>query len=126
MNLIINRGKIIFWLPRILSIIFVLFLSLFSLDVFSEYNGWNSILPFLVHLLPSFVLLGIIIISWKRDLVGAIIFLSLAIFYILMVGFNRPLSWYVSISGPTIIVSILFFISWFQKRKMKEKTLINN
>jgi len=114
-----KKAKIIYWLPRILSLCFVLFLSLFALDIFSEYKGWESILGFLIHLIPSFVLLVIAIISWEYDLVGAIAFLGSAVFYVLMVGFGRPWSWYAGISGPATLVGILFLISWWQKRKKR-------
>lgn len=109
--------KIIYWLPRILSIGFVLYLSLFALDVFSEYSGLNIILPLLIHLIPSFILLGAVLVAWKHDLVGVIVFFGFAIFYIFMVGLDRPLSWYMGISLPAAIVGTLFLFSWFQKRK---------
>jgi len=109
-------AKIIHWLPRILSIALVLFLSLFALDVFSENSGWQALLGFLIHLLPSFVLLAVVLISWKYELVGAIAFLGSAAFYVFMVGFDRPWSWYAGISGPAAIVGILFLLSWVQKR----------
>lgn len=108
--------KIIYWLPRILSLGFVLFLSLFSLDVFSEYAGLAAILPFLIHLIPSFVLLTGVLIAWKHDLFGAFIFLGFALFYVFMVGFDRPLSWYMGISLPSAIVGVLFILSRFKKR----------
>ncbi len=108
--------RIIHWLPRILGVGFILFLSLFALDVFGEYSGWNVIPALLIHLLPSFVLLGIIIIAWKHDLVGAVVFLAFAVFYIWMAGLGRPWSWYAGISGPAAFVGILFLMSWFQKR----------
>jgi len=111
--------NIIHWLPRILSIAFVLFLSLFALDVFGEYSGWQAFLGFLIHLLPSFVLLAVILIAWKYNLVGAIAFFGSAVFYVFMVGFDRPWSWYVGISGPAAVVGILFLLSYLQKRKNK-------
>ncbi|MDD5290752.1 MAG: hypothetical protein PHZ04_01420 [Patescibacteria group bacterium] len=112
-----KKEKIIYWLPRILSLCFVVFLSLFALDVFGENTGWQAILGFLIHLIPSFVLLVIAIISWKYDLVGVIAFLGAAAFYVLMVGFGRHWSWYAGISGPAALVGLLFLLSWWQKRK---------
>ncbi len=112
-----KNTKIAYWLPRILSIAFVLFLSVFALDVFGEYSGWQAILGFLVHLLPSFVLLAVVLISWKHDLVGAVAFLGFAAFYVFTVGFDRHWSWYAGISAPAAIVGVLFLFSWFQKRK---------
>lgn len=111
------KNKIIYWLPRILSLGFVLFLSSFSLDVFTEYKGWETILGFVVHLLPAFVLLAVVILAWKYDLIGAIVFLSFAVFYVISVGFNRPWSWYASISLPAIIVGALFILNWFREKK---------
>jgi len=111
--------RIIYWLPRILSVAFVLFLSLFALDVFGEYSGWQAVLGFFIHLLPSLVLLAVALISWKYDLVGAVAFLGFAVFYVFMAGFDRPWSWYAGISGPATIVGILFLLSWLQKRNNK-------
>lgn len=111
-------SKIIYFLPRILSIIFILFLSIFSFDVFGENIGFfQAILAFFIHSLPSIFLILITIIAWKFDLVGAITFFSAGILYILLVGFNRPWSWYAFISGPAFFVGILFFLSWLQRRK---------
>lgn len=114
------KKRVIHWSPRILSLGFVLFLSLFALDVFGEYSGWELILAFSMHLLPSLVLLAAVIISWKCDLIGAIVFFSFAVLYVKLAGFGRPWTWYAFISGPALIVSSLFLLSWFQKRKMSE------
>jgi hypothetical protein len=122
MDISINKQKVIYWLPRILSIGFVIFLSLFALDVFNEYSGWELVLALFMHLLPSIVLAGVVFISWKYDLVGAFVFLGFAIFYILAVGFDRPWSWYVFISGPAMIVGSLFCLSWLQQRRLKTST----
>lgn len=113
-----RNSKVIYWSPRILGIIFVLFLSLFALDVFSEYSGWQIILPLFIHLLPSLFLLLVIAVAWKYDLVGAVVFLFAAIFYVWMVGLGRPWPWYLVISGPAAITGILFLLSWLKKKKL--------
>lgn len=115
--------KIFYWLPRTLSVGFVLFISLFALDVFSEYTGWGIILPLFMHLIPSFVLLGAVAVAWKYDWVGVLMFLGFAALYMGDVGFGRPWSWYAGIVAPSSIVGILFLISWIQKRKQKQAVL---
>lgn len=107
--------KIIHWLPRILSIGFVLFISLFSLDVFSEYHGWGVVLPLFIHLIPAFFLLAVVLVSWKYDLVGAVAFLGFAVWYVFAAGFDRPWSWYAGISGPATVLGILFLVSWWKR-----------
>jgi len=110
--------KMLYWLPRILSLGLVFYLSIFALDVFSEYSGWNAVRPFLIHLIPSFVLLIIVFIAWKYDLVGFILFSSFSLIYILMVGLDRHWSWYIGISLPLAIVGFLFFCNWIHQRKI--------
>ena len=113
------KNKVLYWAPRVLSILFVGFLCLFSFDSFVKFNGWETILAVLAHwLIPAIILLGTII-AWKRDLFGALLFFFFAIYYVFMVGFNRHWSWYASISGPAVIIAILYLFSWFQDRKSK-------
>ncbi|MFH1192720.1 MAG: hypothetical protein V1656_00135 [Candidatus Jorgensenbacteria bacterium] len=109
--------KFLHWAPRILSLLFVGFISLFALDTFDTYSGWAAVLPFLMHLIPSFVLLAVIIVAWKYDLVGAVLFLVSAALYVGVAGLYRPRSWYLLISGPAALVGILFLLNWFGKRK---------
>jgi len=111
------KSKLLHWIPRVLSMIFVLFLCLFSLDGFTEFNGWQTVLVVTTHLIIPFVVLLGTIIAWKRDLVGTIIFFFFAMYYVYMVGLGRHFSWYVSISGPALLIAILFFINWLSSRK---------
>jgi hypothetical protein len=116
-NINIMKNKFLHWAPRILSIIFVGFLCLFSFDGFTEFNGWQTILTVAMHLLiPAVVLLGTII-AWKKDLVGTVIFFFFAAYYVLMVGFNRHWSWYAAISAPALITGILYLLNWWQNKK---------
>lgn len=108
--------KLIYYAPRILSIGFVAFISIFALDVFAEHSGFEVILPLIMHLLPSIILLIVALVAWKYELVGAIIFLGFALLYVMDVGFTRPLSWYLAIIFPALLVGILYLISWIQKR----------
>lgn len=114
--------NIFYWLPRILSLLFVAFLSLFALDVFSEYQGWELIIALAIHLIPSFVLLVTAIIAWKFDLVGVVVFLGAAILYVWNAGFDKPWSWYAFIAGPAALVGLLY-LGNFILRKSTSKTL---
>ena len=120
-------NKFIFWTPRIISILFVIFLALFSLDIFDgNYGFWGTIVGLFMHNIPAIILFVVIIISWKYEIVGGIAFILAGIFYIFMLLMNRQLEWYMllwslTIAGPSILVGILFLIGWKQKRKKKLK-----
>ncbi|MGV8141826.1 MAG: DUF7670 domain-containing protein [Candidatus Woesearchaeota archaeon] len=114
-------SKFIYWAPRILSMIFILFLMLFSLDVFGQgYGFWGTLLAFLMHNIPAFILAIVLIISWKYEIVGGVAFILAGLFYIVMLLTSRNFEWYmmfwsVTISGPTFFIGILFLINWRRK-----------
>lgn len=116
-------NKYIYWIPRILSILFILFLAMFSLDVFgNNYTFWETIVGLFMHNIPSLILLVVLIISWKYELVGGISFILAGLGYIIMLLLNNNfelfmLTWSIFISGPAFLIGILFLIGWKQKRK---------
>lgn len=112
-----RNAAILIWAPRLLSLVFVMFLSLFALDVFSEYEGLDMVAPLVIHLVPSMVLLAGVALAWRWDLVGAGLFLGAAVAYVWMVGLDRHWSWYAAISGPCLLVGMLYIASWRQKRR---------
>ena len=114
--------QILFWSPRALSILFALFISIFALDVFSEgYDFWKTLLALTIHLIPSIIILLFLIIAWRWEWIGGIVFLILAISYIVMAWRRFPLSVYIVIAGPMVIKSILFFVNWKYKAEVQTK-----
>ena len=72
--------KVIHWVPRILCIIAILFISLFAADAFApELSIWQQLGDFIMHLIPSFILLASLIIAWKWEYVGGIIFIIIGL-----------------------------------------------
>jgi len=113
----IQQKSVIFWAPRILSILFIIFLALFALDVFEEGRGfWGTALALFIHLIPNFVLVIILILSWKWEWIGGILYIAAGIFYLVAVR-NQHISAYICISGTAFLIGVLFLIGWFSKRK---------
>ena len=111
--------KVFYWAPRLLSIGFLVFISAFALDTFNEYQGW-AVFPAL--LLPTFALTIALVFAWKYDLLGTILFLGFAVWYVWLVGLGHHWSWYTAISGPAVLVALLFLISWYLKRRRLKLT----
>ena len=118
-----------YWLPRILCILAIAFVSLFALDAFSsELSLWQQIGAFLMHLIPSFILLALLIFAWKKELIGGIIFmliglgLSPVVFshnYRMNHSIFMSLGIILTITIPFVIVGLLFLISHFKRKKLK-------
>ncbi|MGV8152137.1 MAG: DUF7670 domain-containing protein [Candidatus Nanoarchaeia archaeon] len=116
----------IYWTPRILSILFILFLALFSLDVFDSCQGFiECLIGLFMHNIPVFVLIAVLIVSWKHEIVGAAVFALAGIFYVSLILRNIFLDssnifmlfWTLPISLPAFLIAILFYICWKNKRK---------
>jgi hypothetical protein len=127
-NKVKNRkiNPFLYWTPRILSIIFILFLALFSLDIFDgNYGFWGTILGLFMHNIPSFILLIILIISWKREWIAGFVFIFAGLAYIITIFMNMltsPFEFYMIsysliIAGPAILIGILFLLNWRKRKK---------
>lgn len=74
------KTKAFFWIPRILAIIAILFMVMFSFDAFSgNESPGRKILGFLMHNIPAFILTGILVIAWKWEVIGGVLFIIAAI-----------------------------------------------
>ncbi|MFC1615679.1 hypothetical protein ACFL21_00935 [Patescibacteria group bacterium] len=108
----INRYPVYYWPPRILSILFIIFISLLALDVFAEdYSIVEMIIGFIMHMLPSFALIAILILSWKKELIGGIAYLILGTFFTIFFHTYEELIGFLLISAPVFITGFLFILS---------------
>ncbi len=106
------------WAPRILMIVFIPFISLFAMDAFEgNETFFRKLGAFFIHLIPTFVLVILLILSWRREWIGGIAFFLLGVLYVITAWGRFPLVTYILISGPLFLVAILFWINWIQKGK---------
>ena len=118
-----KRRSLLFWAPRVLGILFLCFLMLFTLDVFNmDGTLIQKITGFFIHSTPMLILLIVLAISWKYELVGTGVFLLAAIFYMSMtvksIGQSATIQAWLVIAGPALLISVLFFFSWREKKKL--------
>lgn len=116
-------GKFVFWTPRILSIIFIAFLALMSLDVFDMgLSFWETLVGLFIHNIPALILLAVLVIFWKREIVGGVVFILAGLLYIFFAMRNADdwrmaLAWSVQISGVAFVIGGFFLANWFKKKK---------
>jgi hypothetical protein len=106
--------KVLYWISRILGIALILYISMFAMDVI---NGDFKLKALLIHLMPSFLLIIILIVSWKNELVGGILY----VIFGLVAGFMTGFRWntFIGISLPVVITGILFIIQGICRIKCK-------
>ena len=116
-----------FWAPRVFSIAYIAFLSMFALDVFGEEHGfWRILLALTMHLIPTFVLIVALLLAWRWEWIGAILYAGAGMLYVIW-ALKRPLSaairlnWILTIAGPAFVVAALFLANWLKHGELHAK-----
>ncbi len=116
-----NVKHILYWSPRVLCILFAIFMSLFAFDVFEEGIGfWEGVLGFLIHLTPVYVLIVTLLFAWRWEWIGTVVFFGLAMMYVFQAWDTQALSAIVLISGPLTVIGMLFLLNWIYKADIRK------
>lgn len=70
--------KLLFFLPRILSIIITAFFAMFILEGFDPNFGWQS---GLMHFFLALLILAVTIVAWKKPKIGGWLFIILGLYF---------------------------------------------
>jgi hypothetical protein len=112
--------QLLYWAPRALCIVFALFISLFALDVFGGGRGIReTAVALLMHLIPTFLLIIFLVISWRREWIAGLVFPVLAVIYV-MWSLGKPFAgWgvWLLIAGPLVLTGVLFLLNWYYLRR---------
>jgi hypothetical protein len=113
--------QVIFWAPRVLGILIAGVLTLLSTDVFAEgYPFWQSVGGFLIHMLPAFAVILVLVLGWRWEWVGALGFIAFGVWYVVMTWHNR-MHWsaYTVLAGIPGLIGILFLVGWIYQEKIR-------
>ncbi len=118
------------WLPRIIGILAILFISLFALDAFEPgLSVWEQLGGFFIRLIPSFVLTAILALAWKREFWGGIVLALIGIGlspWIFFANYQNNHSLGISlgvilaINFPFILAGGLFMVSHILKKNRNQ------
>lgn len=115
-----STRAILFWTPRILTIVYAAFISLFALDVFGGGLGlWRTLLALILHLVPTFLIIIFLVLAWRWEWIGAVAYIALGILYIIVAIGRFPFVTYLIMSGPLFLIGILFLLNWVNRKRIK-------
>lgn len=113
-----STTQLLHWTPRILCILAILFISLFALDSFEPGRSLGQQLAaFFMHMIPTMALTFLLLIAWRWEMIGGIIFTIIGIVmspFIYQHNYRMNNSVWVSleiilmITLPFIVVGALF------------------
>jgi len=124
--------RLFHWLPRIICILAILFVSMFALDAFSpELTIWQQIVGFLIHLIPSYILLAMLIVAWKWEFSGGITLTITGLAFcvsVFLLNHNRNQFSVAQstinallVAFPFVLVGVLFIVSYRMKKRKREE-----
>lgn len=98
--------------------LFTAFISLFAFDV-GEEGGEVRMTDLLMHLLPTLFCALIIVLAWKREWIGALVFLALAVVYTWWA--RAHVQWILLIGGPMLLLASAYTWAWIQRKQESAK-----
>lgn len=115
-------GWAIYYTPRIAGVLILLFVAMFSLDVFGAgLSFWETVGAFFMHNLITIVMAIILALAWQRPVYGFVAFLLLAIFFLrsLLGDPLQGLGHILIFSGPMAAIAMLFWVNWKWQKGIK-------
>jgi hypothetical protein len=98
-------------------ILFILFLAMFSLDVFDmEGTLLAKLGGFVVHSIPSIALTAALAVLWRKPLIMGVIDFALAAAYTAFAWSRGNPQWALGLALPLAVVGALFVRSHFMGR----------
>jgi len=115
-------NKFIIWAPRAISIILIIFISLFAFDGFVPgTTGYEKTLSLAIGLLPAIILTLALILGWFFKLAGGIAYISLGIAMTFFFNTYQSDLSFLTLSSPVLVVGILFILSYFYEKATPRK-----
>lgn len=75
-----------------------------------------------MHNIPTLILLAVLIISWKYEIVGGVVFILAGLLYIFITfrnvdNWGMALAWSIQIAGIAFVIGGFFIANWVKKIK---------
>lgn len=100
--------NLLHWTPRVLGALYAVFISIFAFDVWGTGESfWYEMAGFLIHLIPTYLIVAALLIAWKNPRLGGILFIFLATAFGLVFGWREPETLLLLALPPTV-VGLLF------------------
>lgn len=117
----LNPYLITLWAARGFTILYMLFLMIFSVDVFDGNQSiWMKLGGFIIHNIPVILLVFFLIFTWNKPVIAGILFMLFGIATVLFFQtLQQGIQVFSVISLPIILTGALYLASWYLKRQDK-------
>lgn len=108
-----KKNENIVIVPRVLAMLYVLFIFLFALKIFYQGLDLNQALSmFWIALIPCAILIVLTMVAWKMPKTGGFLFILLGAVYL----YFNPTRFHIGAALPMFIIGFLFVVlDWLKK-----------
>lgn len=99
--------RVLHWSPRVLSVMFALFLCGFTL---------------VTRQIPAAVVLLILVLAWRWELAGSLLLALLAILCFVVAIIRNHAGWALLLSTPMLLIALLFLADWLKGARVDNTT----
>lgn len=119
--------RLVFWTPRLSVIAVAAFMTVFALDVFDmPLPPLQKLAAFIIHLLPTAIVVAGLVLMWTHEWVGAAFFPLLALVHLATRGAHlRPVT-ALLIELPLLLLGALFWMNWRHRAEREEPPQAGN
>lgn len=110
----VERRGWIYWIPRVLILVFSVLIFFFALFSGSEEVG---LLKNSINALPWLLLFVVVWFAWNHERIGGYLFLVFGVFTVLFFDTWKDLIVFLIVSFPIILVGALFLLNYYRGKK---------
>lgn len=113
--------QLLYWTPRVLSILVVIYACKNVPDsVRADMGFWDAVPAALSHLIPAFVLAAVLALSWRREWIAGALFIVIAVL-------REAKDWSQSRHDHlwlvllALLIGVLFLLNWKYRKEIRSK-----
>lgn len=106
------------WIPRIIIMAFIACFSMFSFDAFTGNAPlFEKLAEFLIHMIPSLVMILFLIVSWNHPVTAGYIFMVLGVVFTFYLDTYRQAATFFTVSLIPFLAGLTFLIPSFLRKR---------
>jgi Na+/proline symporter len=110
----------IIWIPRVLVILFIAFVMMFSFDIFEmKAPIWKLAVGFLIQNSPAILMLLVLLLTWKRPMVAGIFYGVLGVLVMFLLKTYNDAGMFMYFTLPLFVVCGLYIAAKYISPKQK-------
>lgn len=115
------KEKILYLFPRVLAILSISFMMLFSLDSFEgDRSFFYKLGAFAGHNIPVFILILVLLIAWRKELIGGLLFVAASVTGFLFFHSFTGNPGSIVVITPFLLTGVLFILHYLLSRKKEQ------